>query len=950
MSEHVISTKLFAPPARPGRIARRRLVDRLVAGLRQGQRLTLISAPAGFGKTSLAIDWIGALDGHRRVAWLSLDEGDNDLAQFLHGLIAALQTAAPDIGKPVLSMLRAARLPPLPELLGPLVNRLANADLSLLLVLDDFHLIVDGAVHEAVRFLASHQPPNLHTAILSREDPPLPLPRLRARGQMTEIRERDLRFNADEAHAFLTQTMGLRVGADMAATLAARTEGWVAGLQLAALALQEVVGPDETQAFVADFAGSDRLVADYLIAEVLQRLPGPVRDFLLRTSILERLCAPLCDAIVKADPVDDRGAGGGRFPSGAEEDLPAPAAALQPSSVILQALDHANLFLIPLDNQRIWYRYHHLFRDFLRVHLRDIHPDLAPQLHRRASEWFEMRGLVREAVSHALETRDWPYAAGLVERHAMQMLGSSQVGVVRAWCEAIPEAVLRARPGLCVFYAWSLVLLFRSDYVERIEVRLQQADEAARAPGSPKRARLGEGGAWVPQRQWTAGHLATLRSQVLLSRPDGLADPQALIQLSRRALELLPATEKTARSVSTIDLAHAYMAMSQPALAEAAFDEALRRAQQAGNGYSAVTVVFYLVRLAHLRGDLRRAAELCEWGRALLNADPAYAALDLPAARGVDVAQSGLLLEQNDLAGAEQALALSLDIMGWASWMEIIGYANLARLCEFRRDTAGALAALGRMEKLGPQFTACAQALGWRYRLLADAPDARLLTEAADWAARQAAGWGDGRPVPGLGPLQCDLDYLTRWAWCHVQVTLGQPEAALRLIEPALAVAEQQGLNSRVVELSVLVALAHDARGQASLVRAVLIRALALAAGAGLIRVFDQGPRVPRLLAQLAGGSVASEYAARIVAVLGRSPQSAGSVLPRPGELIDPITERELQVLRLIAGGLSNADIGAALVIAPATVKRHINSLYSKLAVHSRTQALDKARKLRLLE
>jgi LuxR family maltose regulon positive regulatory protein len=944
MAQHVIATKLFAPPPRADRVARPRLLDRLDVGLRQGCCLTLISAPAGFGKTTLAVDWIHALAGRRQVAWLSLDDDDNDLSQFLHGLVAALQTAVPHVGRDVLAMLRAARLPLVPELVGPLVNQLAASGGDVLLVLDDYHLIVDRDVHEALRFLLAHQPANLHTVLLSREDPPLPLPRLRVRGQMTEIRERDLRFSPSETHAFLTRTMRLDLGPDTTATLAARTEGWVAALQLAALALQDAPSSDQARTFVAEFAGRDRLVADYLITEVLQRAPEPVREFLLRTSVLERLCAPLCNALMK-DEFGRMKADRGMVPDDADVFI------LHPSSHVLEELERANLFLIPLDNQRTWYRYHHLFRDFLRVHLLQRDPDLVPRLHRQASEWLEAHGLLPEAVRHALETRDWAFAAEMVERHAMAMLGSSQVATLRAWCEAIPEAVIRSRPGLCIFSAWSLVLSFRSDYVAQIEARLRQAEAAASAPEAPQSAQVGEAGVRVPLRAWTAGHLATLRSQVLLSQPDGLSDPQALIALSREALRVLPESERTARSVDTINVAHAYMAMSEPVLAEAAFEETLRLAQEAGNGFSAVTAIFYLVRISFLRGELGRAAELIEWGRALLTTNPAYAGLDLPAARGLDVAQGMLLLEQNDLAGAEAALARGLDLLGWASWMEVIGYACRARLAEIRGDRAGVLAALGRMERLGPQFAACAQALGLHFRLAAEPADVGLRQEAAAWAARLEAAWGDGWQVPGLGPLQCDLDYLTGWAWCQVLIHLGAPEAALRRIDPALTVARQHKLTYRVVELLVLAAQAHSARGQAAAACEALSEALTLAQPCGLVRVYDQDPLVERLLIQPGLRASAPVYAARLLGLLRRPAKGgARTAAPSNGDLLDPVSERELEVLRLIGAGLSNAEIGAALVIAQATVKRHINSLYSKLGVHSRTQALDKARRLRLLD
>src|SRR5579859_1716996 len=934
MSNQVLTTKLYTPMPRANRVARARLVERLEAGLRLGRPLSLISAPAGFGKTTLASDWINTHWQPRSVAWLSLDESDNELGRFCLYLVSAFQTIDPSLGLSVLPALQLAPLPPAPDLLLPLLNDLAASGRDVVLVLDDYHLITAEPVHQAMRCLLEHQPPRLHTLIVTREDPPLPLPRWRARNQLTEIRERELRFTPAEVEQFLKDCMSLELPAEAASTLGARTEGWIAGLQLAALAIQTIPDADSVRAFLAEFAGSDRFVVDYLMSEVLQRAPQPVSAFLVRTSILERLCAPLCDALMEAEP-------------GAEVDWSRPAPIR--SDFLLEQLERSNLFLIPLDNQRMWYRYHHLFREFLQAHLHHSEPSAEPTLHRRASLWYAAQGLLREAVEHALATRDWLFAADLVERHAMPMLGRSQVGTLRSWLGAFPESLIRARPGLCIFEAWSQVLAFRQDSAEAVERRLAQAEAAVACLPPQAEAAIGEGGAVVRVKDWTAGHVATLRSQLLLSDPHGLADPAALIALSRAALARLPDTEQTARSVSTIDLAHAYMALSDVGRAEPAFAEALQQALDGGNGYTAVTAVFYQARIAFWRGQLGRLKAICAEGRQTIESGLPYTAQEFPALRGVEIALSCLYLEQNDLAAAEATLARGLDLAGWASWMEVIGYANLARLREIEGDEAGVLAALGQIEKMGPQFAECATALRWRHQVIRCQPTETGRREASAWAEQQATQLGDGWSVPGLGPLQCDLDYLTWSAWAWLQLEIGQPRSAVRFVEPTLAVAHQRGLTYRVVEMSMLLALIRQGLGDEHGGWDALRQALQAAEAAGLVRVFDQGPALRQLLEQAAERHVVPGYAQTVLAALwpGHSPKMPDRSAPPQGP--DPVSERELEVLQLIAAGLSNAEIGARLVIAQATVKRHINNLYSKLDVGSRTQAIDKARRTGLL-
>ncbi|MGD9147374.1 MAG: hypothetical protein PVI80_17530, partial [Anaerolineae bacterium] len=678
MTEPLLTTKLYIPPVRPRLVSRPRLVERMRAGMpghdaglsegRYARKLTLISAPAGFGKTTL----LSACAAHcgLPVAWLGLDGADNDPARFLAYLVAALRSIEPGIGQGILGALQRPQAPPVAPLLVGLINDLAAIPAPFVLVLDDYHTIEAGAVHDAVAFLLDHQPPKMHLLIATRTDPPLPISRLRGLGQLTELRQNDLRFSLDEAAEFLNEAMGLGLSSEEIAALASRTEGWIAGLQMAAVSMR---GRDDRAGFVHAFAGSHRHVLDYLMEEVLVQQPPGVQTFLLQTAILDRLTAPLCDAVLDGD-AGQPGNGDGPL-SG----IPLPPGAPVSSYEILEYLDRNNLFVVPLDEERRWYRYHHLFADLLRQRLQQTQAGAVPDLHHRASLWCEEQGLMAGAIGHALSAEDYERALQLVERGAERAMARSEVATLKGWLEALPDEMIRTRPILCVYHTWGLLL--SGAPVEVAEARLQDAVDA-----DPEGSFAGEVLA-------VRALIATYQRKMRLSA-----------ELSRRALELLPEDRLFFRSFIAGYLGYGALYGGDLVAARRALEEAVTISQRAGNLMNAVLALCHLGDLAFLEANAGEARAFYEQALTLAVDDQGQRG---PIAGLALIGLGGVELLQYNLQVAARHLAAGIDlIQRWGKAGAISGYVALARVRRVQGDLEGAYQALQTAEKLALQFDA----------------------------------------------------------------------------------------------------------------------------------------------------------------------------------------------------------------------------------------------------
>lgn len=919
----LVLTRLRPPSLRSRFIARMRLVEALAQD--RTPKLILVCAPAGYGKTTLLAEWAQSLvQRGTAVAWLALDPGDDHPIPFGSYLVASLLQALGPISEltQLAQLLRSSPEIDLKQVLPSIINAVISCDRDCMLILDDYHLIGSPAVHSAVAFLLDRAPENLCVAIGSRSDPPLPLARWRARGKLVEIRAANLRFTTDETAQFLNEIMRLDLPQQAVATLEERTEGWAAGLQLAALSL---AGRADQERLIDAFSGSHRYLVDYLMEEVVERQPEEVQSFLVLTSILERMSAPLCDALLGK--------------------------AAQ-SEAILKDLEQANLFVVALDEQGDWYRYHHLFRDFLQTRLKKNAPERVSALHRAACEWYANHAYLREAAQHALRTADWEYAAAFVEQHSFTMIVHSDIATIYEWCAAFPEEVMQAHPMLCLQQGLALAYRFRRRNRGRVEERLLQADRAI-AILDGMEAALG------------LSDMAGVVRTFLAMAPDPAADPREQLKLAQAMLDCYP--EGNPGQFSGLLVAgYAHLALQDVQAAHHAFETARQMALREHLYFGIVESTFHLARLAHSQGQLHRAMEICRQGQADVADLMAHPEQDLPALGCLDVELGCIFLEQNHLEDAEQHLLHGLDLMGWSMNPYYLMTACLAlfRLYEVQDRLAEGEKYLDTLEAVWPDITFCTQGLRILRARKNRPGDAETMKKQSAWYQEFSPALGEHERLPGMGQIgAAEAYYLAHLTWARMQIASGNLEAARLYLERQLPLAQAQGLKTRVIELSLLEAMAAHAEGDGQQSLTALMQALEAGQSEGFIRTFDQGSPLPGMLLEAARIGIHREYAEQLLSVIGppgatkisqegdslNQDKAVRSSISMLG-LAERLSERELEVLRRIAQGATNQQIAEELVITVGTVKSHINHILGKLDTHNRTEAVARARQLGLLD
>jgi LuxR family maltose regulon positive regulatory protein len=890
--ERLLRTKFFPPPVRAGQIARPRITDLIDQA--PDQAIILVSAPAGYGKTTLVGGWLS--QSQFPGAWLSLDEGDNDPVRFLQYLLTALRPIIPAMGDELLDMLRGIRTAQWDSLVTILANALAGSDVPFALVLDDLHVLSARPVLDMLAFLVEHLPPRMRLFLLTRMDPPLALSRLRVRNQLLDIRAEQLRFTDDEVAAFFNQTLGSNLSAEDVAALAARTEGWIAGLQLAALSMK---GAGDAHTFVAAFAGSHHYVMDYLVEEVLAHQPAAAGAFLLQTSILERLCGPLCEAVVDALPAESAG-----------------------GSEMLESLNRMNLFVVPLDDRRRWFRYHHLFADVLRKRLEHESPRAVSGLHLRASGWYEQNGFVSDAIRHALLAGDPDRAVKLLEDNGCFLLINGEGATLLNWLKDL-EFRPDAHPWLAIQKAWALAL---SGDPGRVESTLAVPDRLL-APLEPS-----------VEVRTMQGTIAAARAHCANSR----GDTRAAEDIARKALDLLPDCSDIARairSVSTSILGDAAWINGNLNEAVRAYTEAIRIGRDADNLSMVVVASVNLADLLMEQGQLRRAADVYAQSLPMTVRPDGQQS---PLAAGIHAGLGRLAFARDQLGEADRHIRECIDLS--RRWGEIdnqmAAEALLARLEQARGNPGEAEKAIRAAEQLAgehPLFPRLSVLVG------CELARARLAQGDSEQPARliRERGWSIADEIPYLR----EPEYLLL---ARVLLARGESEPALELSERLLRRAEKTGRMGLAIEILVLRALAFQAGKDPEHALDPLTRALAIAQPEGYVRVFlDEGEPMTKLLCRVRARESGAGYAAELLSKIGETP---GMTQPSMQLLSEPLTARELEVLKLIAAGHSNEDISRKLVVSLPTVKRHISNIYSKLGVRSRTQAIAIGKELKLFE
>ena len=902
MSIPLLKTKFYIPSQRVDLVPRPHLLARLNQGL--AARLVLVSAPAGFGKTTLVADWIRhkLLEDYKgRVAWLSLDENDNEFTRFFGYFIAAIQQVEPTVGKELVAALTSSQNPQPEVLLTLLVNEIAAIEDKFVLVIDDFHVISLLEIHQALQFIVEHQPPTMLLAITSRDEPFLPLSRLRARRQMTDLRAGDLRFSQQEATHYLNHIMGLGLSEADVRALATRTEGWVTGLHLAAVSMQEQNDP---QQFIAEFTGDDRYIIDYLVDEVLSNRPEKSRDFMMRSSILGRLCSSLCTAVTEQADAQET----------------------------LQQLEQENVFIIPLDNHREWYRYHHLFADVLRQRLAEsMPPGEIKKLHHKASQWFSQNDFLIEAVEHALKAEQYEEAIVLMETGAEVLILNSQLNTLLKWSRQLPHNVIESHPRLGLVFAWAWA---STNQPEEAEHCLQAVELSQ---GARLDELMSQSADDVTIGRVAHGALletAVVRSQLAIGR----RNVSETLRLTNYALPQLESTEVAhlfnppiaSRMAAhfTRGLAHKLSGCLDQALES--FAQANKLGQQLNHVHIVALSYGHSANVYSIQGKLHQALKTCELG---LHQVAAMAGDNSPLSGFLRAEYGNLLYERDDLENAEHHLQEAIRVAKPWGFLDafIPGHTGLMKVHLARNDWLAAAAALDELAHLGHNSPQLVQPAVECYRALLWTKQGKL-----DAAGR----WAE---TAGLDPGHSREDQSIILA--QVLVSLEKWNEAANLIEQLLIAANDGERRGRVIRLLTLQAIVFLARGRPVHATESFEQAIFLAQPEGYVRsVIDCGLPVKGLLKMALHRE--QSYAQELLAALDaptttRQPDS-------PDVLVEPLSERELQVLRLLATELSGPEIAQELVIALSTLRSHTQQIYRKLGVNNRRSALRIADELHL--
>jgi LuxR family maltose regulon positive regulatory protein len=894
----LLVTKTRLPQLPPDWVARPRLSGKLNEALRH--KLVLISAPAGYGKTTLLSETLHGLK--KPVGWVSLDSSDNNPAIFWTYLVTALQNIMPGVCQPLLNTLQSPESPPASWLLTAFINSISSHEGDFILVLDDYHTIESPAIHEAVSFIVEHAPPQFHLVIASRIDPPLPLARWRVRGELAEIRADDLGFNLGEASELLTRVTGIGLSETDLTTLENRTEGWIAGLKMAALSLQ---GKRDISGYINAFSGSNRYILDYLAEEVLSQQPPGIKQFLLETSILERLCGPLCDAVTGCSD----------------------------SQSVLVRLESSNLFITPLDDERRWYRYHQLFAIILHNQLVLSEPRQINRLHKRASIWYEKEGLTGEAIDHSLKGDDAERAVDILENEAPLMLGQSQAAKLLDYLPRIPQTLILSSPWLCTAFAWAALLTNRQEVLSKMLSRAIEALSESPEKLSPgSRANLHR----------IRGHTLSIQSFIAQAREDFTR----AIQLSEEANRELPANDLDdllARAVNSLNLAACYQKTGEITKAIPFLEELVAAGRRGKFFYAVLAAQGSLAEIEMQLSHTERAARICQ--EAIEQGTRWGSNCPLPGTALAYIVMGKLDYERNNLKSAAENLTRGISLARTDSSLDpmLKGYLHLAKLEQADGHAGSAIGYILQAENLGPWVIVSPevpQIPAWKALLALRRNDAAV---AHEWARQQEI----STPLSQLPDFRQEFIYLTL---VRIKIHKGECRDLPEKLDEFIRNAGGQGRKSAVIEALVLKALALDSLGEDAQARDTLERALSLAEPAGLIRLFlDEVPLVAKLLRHVTGGSRESEYALKLLSMIEPQPQDR-SIHPSgsttKGGFIEALSEREVEVLKLIAAGKSNKEIAAELFLAIGTVKKHTNNIFGKLGVESRTQAIARAREL----